>query len=193
MSTNISKQKREDLLNKIKEIRTFISAAPQDENTGNLLSYLSDLEKDVNGKKYGLVFEEHREEIDEVLDTHTPVLSEEKDLFIDNGGHLNFLIEGDTVIFGEAKYVAATTAYSSALPQIVDFIKDGKDVEDLPELKPFCTTSALQRAAVGRKGFSAAFSAKTTSTDKIIANITKRPDFQSLLQYEELILVAVDL
>ena len=47
MSTNISKQKREDLLNKIKEIRTFISAAPQDENTGNLLSYLSDLEKDV--------------------------------------------------------------------------------------------------------------------------------------------------
>ena len=44
MSTNISKQKREDLLNKRKEIRTFISAAPQDENTGNLLSYLSDLE-----------------------------------------------------------------------------------------------------------------------------------------------------
>ena len=57
MSTNISKQKREDLLAKIKEIRTFISNAPQDENTGNLLSYLSDLEKDVNGKKYGLVFE----------------------------------------------------------------------------------------------------------------------------------------
>lgn len=97
MSTNISKQKREDLLNKIKDIRTFISAAPQDENTGNLLSYLSDLEKDVNGKKYGLVFEEHREEIDEVLDTHTPVLTEYKDLFIDNGGQMNFLIEGDNL------------------------------------------------------------------------------------------------
>lgn len=97
MSTNISKQKREDLLNKIKAIRAFISAAPQDENTGNLLSFLSDLEKDVNGKKYGLVFEEHREEIDEVLDTHTPVLTEEKDLFIDNGGQMNFLIEGDNL------------------------------------------------------------------------------------------------
>ena len=97
MSTNISKQKREDLLNKIKEIRAFISAAPQDENTGNLLSYLSDLETDVNGKKYGLVFEEHREEIDEVLDTHTPVLTEEKDLFIDTGGQMNFLIEGDNL------------------------------------------------------------------------------------------------
>lgn len=39
MSINISKQKRKDLLNKINEIRTFISAAPQDKNTGNLLSY----------------------------------------------------------------------------------------------------------------------------------------------------------
>lgn len=97
MSTNISKQKREDLLNKIKEIRNYIATAPQDENTGNLLSYLSDLEKDVNGKKYGLVFEEHREEIDDVLDTHTPVLTEEKDLFIDNGGQMNFLIEGDNL------------------------------------------------------------------------------------------------
>lgn len=97
MSTNISKQKREDLLVKIKEIRNFISAAPQDENTGNLLSYLSDLEKDINGKKYGLVFEEHREEIDEVLDTHTPVLTEDMDLFIDNGGEMDFLIEGDNL------------------------------------------------------------------------------------------------
>ena len=97
MSTNISKQRREDLLNKIKEIRTFISAAPQDENTGNLLSYLSYLEKDVNGKKYGLVFEEHREEIDEVLATHTPVLTEQSDLYIDNGGQMNFLIEGDNL------------------------------------------------------------------------------------------------
>lgn len=56
MNTNISKQKREDLLAKIKEIRNYIAAAPQDENTGNLLSYLSDLEKDVKDKKYGLVF-----------------------------------------------------------------------------------------------------------------------------------------
>lgn len=97
MSTNISKKKRDDLLDKIKQIRAFIAAAPQDENTGNLLSYLSELEKDVNGKKYGLVFEEHREEIDEVLDTHTPVLTENADLFIDHGGQMNFLLEGDNL------------------------------------------------------------------------------------------------
>lgn len=97
MSINVSKQKREDLLNKIKAIRAFIAAAPQDENTGHLISYLSDLEKDVNGKKYGLVFEEHREKIEEMLDTHTPILIEEKDLFIDRGGEMNFLIEGDNL------------------------------------------------------------------------------------------------
>ncbi len=34
MSTNISKQKREDLLNKKKNPEPSFSAAPQDENTG---------------------------------------------------------------------------------------------------------------------------------------------------------------
>lgn len=97
MSINISKQKRDDLLAKIQEIRTYIATAEQDDNTARLLTYLSELAKDVNGKKYGLVFEEHREEIDEVLDTNTPVLTEEKDLFIDNGGQMNFLIEGDNL------------------------------------------------------------------------------------------------
>lgn len=97
MSTNVSKKKREDLLSKIGQIRTFIASAPQDTNTGNLLSYLSELEKDINGKKYGLIFEEHKEHIDEVLESNTPVLNEDKDLFINNGEIINFLIEGDNL------------------------------------------------------------------------------------------------
>lgn len=97
MSTNISKQKREELIAKIKAIRTFIAKAKQDENTGNLLTYLSELEKEVKGKKYGLVFEGHRESIDDVLEAHTPVLTEQKDLFINNGDQINFLIEGDNL------------------------------------------------------------------------------------------------
>lgn len=97
MSTNISKQKRDDLISKIKEIRTYIASAEQDENTGNLLAYLSELEKEVKGKKYGLVFEEHREAIDDILDNNTPVLTEDSELFIDNGGQMNFLIEGDNL------------------------------------------------------------------------------------------------
>ena len=97
MTTNISKEKREILVNKIKEIKQFIASSPQDENTATLLSYIADIEKDIKGKKYGLVFEEHKEAIDEILESNTPVLSEEKDLFIDNGGQMNFLLEGDNL------------------------------------------------------------------------------------------------
>ncbi len=97
MSINISKEKREKLIEKIKAIKAYIATAPQDENTAQLLAYIADIEKDIKGKKYGLVFEEHKEQIDELLETHTPVLTEETDLFIDNGGNMNFLIEGDNL------------------------------------------------------------------------------------------------
>ena len=97
MSTNVSKERREQLVAKIKAIKSYIASAPQDENTARLLAYIADIEKDVKGKKYGLVFEEHREKIDEILEQNTPVLTEEKDLFIDNGGQMNFLIEGDNL------------------------------------------------------------------------------------------------
>ena len=97
MSSNISKEKREILINKIKEIKKFIASSSQDENTSKLLNYIADIEKDIKVKKYGLVFEEHKETIDEKLESHTPVLSEDKDLFINNGGQMNFLLEGDNL------------------------------------------------------------------------------------------------
>jgi len=97
MSNNISKQKRVELTTKIAQIRSFLLKSTQDENTENLLTYLGQVEKEVSGKKYGLVFEEHRETIDEILDSHIPVLSENSGLFIDNGGELNFILEGDNL------------------------------------------------------------------------------------------------
>ena len=97
MSTNISGEKREALLSKIAEIKTFIEKNAEDKNTSQLLSYLGDLSREVNGKKYGLVFEEHREKIDELLEENAPVFTEEKKLFVDNGGELNFLLEGDNL------------------------------------------------------------------------------------------------
>lgn len=97
MSTNVSKEKRNLLIKKIEDIKTFIQSSPQDDNTAQLLAYISDIEKDIKGKKYGLVFEEHREGIDEVLANNLPVLTEDTDLFIDNGGQMNFLIEGDNL------------------------------------------------------------------------------------------------
>ena len=97
MSVNISKDKRDKLVEKINAVKDYISAAAQDENTAQLLTYLAEIEKDIKGKKYGLVFEEHRENIDEVLENNLPVLTENTDLFIDHGGQMNFLIEGDNL------------------------------------------------------------------------------------------------
>ena len=97
MSTNISGEKRQALLSKIAEIKSFIEQNSNDKNASQLISYLGDLTREVNGKKYGLVFEEHREAIDEKLEQNAPVFIEEKDLFIDNGGELNFLLEGDNL------------------------------------------------------------------------------------------------
>ncbi len=97
MSTNISGEKREALLSKIAQIKTFIEKNAEDKNATQLLGYLGDLSREVNGKKYGLVFEEHRENIDELLDENAPVFTEEKKLFVDNGGELNFLLEGDNL------------------------------------------------------------------------------------------------
>jgi adenine-specific DNA-methyltransferase len=97
MSTNVSKQKRKDLTDKIKKIHKYIATAKQDENTRPFLAWLSEIEKEIGTKKFGLVFEEHREAIDDTLETHTPVLTENKKLFIDNGGQVNFLIEGDNL------------------------------------------------------------------------------------------------
>lgn len=96
MSTNISKAKREELLREVAEIRSKL-LDNKDENTEKLLVYLSNIEKDINGKKYGLVFEEHREAVDELLENNVPVLIEDEGLKIDNGGQQNFLIEGDNL------------------------------------------------------------------------------------------------
>ena len=79
MSTNISGEKRETLIKEIYQIKSFIEQNAKDENATRLISFLGDLFREVNGKKYGLVFEEHREKIDEILEQNAPVFTEEKD------------------------------------------------------------------------------------------------------------------
>lgn len=99
----------------------------------------------------------------------------------------------DTVIFGEAKFQSSNCAYSSALKQVMNFVQDGKDNEDLPELKSFCSTSSLSRVLEKYKGFAICFSVNDKSSDKILEKIKQRKDYQFLLSYSEVILVAVNL
>lgn len=63
---NTSKLKRIQLVDKIKAIKSFIALAKQDGNTSQLLAFIVEIEKELLSKKYGLIFEEHNEEIDEI-------------------------------------------------------------------------------------------------------------------------------
>lgn len=93
---NLSKRRREELIGKIGEIRAFLERSG-DTNATRLITFAAELEKEVRQKKYGLVFEEHKERIDVELEHNLPVLTENKSRFIDKGGELNFLIEGDNL------------------------------------------------------------------------------------------------
>lgn len=97
MSINVAKQRRRELLDKLDSIRSFIAASANKNESRILQEYINEFEKEINGRKYGLLFEEHREAIDEVLEQSIPVLTENKKLYIHNGGEMNFIIEGDNL------------------------------------------------------------------------------------------------
>ncbi|MEC0259798.1 MULTISPECIES: hypothetical protein [Paenibacillus] len=98
-----------------------------------------------------------------------------------------------TVIFGEAKFNSRQSAYDSAIKQIYQFIADKKDIKQIADLHPFCTPEALTRANSGLKGFAIAFSAKSTSSDLLIANIMEHTNFSELSKHVEIVIVAVNL
>jgi adenine-specific DNA-methyltransferase len=113
MSINVSKQNSKELLEKVKAIKAYL-VADGGEAAAQLLAYANELEQELKGKSYGLVFEEHREEIEELLEKYTPVLVEDESLRIDNGGIVNCLIEGDNL--------ASLTALESTHAGAIDLI-----------------------------------------------------------------------
>lgn len=97
MSTNISRKDRESLLEKLSAIRSYIEEASVSGENEHLLDAVAEIEQDVSGRKFGLVYEEHREKIEDILDTHTAVLVEDTEAAVINGGQENLLIEGDNL------------------------------------------------------------------------------------------------
>ena len=93
---NLSKARREELSRKVAEIQMFLSLS-EDPNAVRLRQFAAELAQEVRTKKYGLVFERHKERVDVELEENLPVLTEDKKRFVDNGGELNFLIEGDNL------------------------------------------------------------------------------------------------
>lgn len=96
------------------------------------------------------------------------------------------------IITGIVTYIVARKN-PRAIDQIKAFVDDKKDIADIADLRDFCSADALSRVVDGFKGFAAAFSAKSTPSDRLISAITAKDSFQELLKYEEVILVAVNL
>lgn len=92
MSTNLSKIKRDKMLDTISKIKENVT----DEDT---LRNLSLIEYELTKKKYGLVWEEHEEKVDEELKTKIPTFEEVKDKEVVSNADdkFNFLLEGDNL------------------------------------------------------------------------------------------------
>lgn len=113
---------------------------------------------------------------------------------VGNHGFDFYSINGNKIIlFGEAKYVAGQNAYGRALKQIAKFETEKQDHSDIVDIDLFCCDVSKTNFSNNKKGFVAAFSSKTITTDMLVENIKKNKDFQALKKFEEIICVAVNL
>ena len=89
---NLSKIKRDKLLSKIE----LLKQQTEDEDT---IAVLNEVENELTKKKYGLVWEEHSEKVDEQMKNNIPVFVEDKDkeIIFDKSLPFNFLLEGDNL------------------------------------------------------------------------------------------------
>ena len=90
---NLSQIKREQMIE-------FLEKLKEQHNDDESLMALNQIEKELNEKKYGLLWEEHEEKADSVLKNHFVIFEEEKKKRIKNDSSedpYNFLIEGDNL------------------------------------------------------------------------------------------------
>lgn len=90
---NLSQQKRERML-------AFLETLKAQHSDDDSLIAISEIEKELKAKKYGLVWEEHEEAVDVMMQTHIPVFTADESMTI-NGDpsteRFNFLLEGDNL------------------------------------------------------------------------------------------------
>ncbi len=69
---NLSQIKREKML-------AFLEALKEKHDDDESLIAINQIERELTAKKYGLVWEEHEEEVDVKMQTHIPVFTEVKE------------------------------------------------------------------------------------------------------------------
>lgn len=89
---NLSQEKRKRMLEFLQQIR-----AEHTDDTSIIA--INEIESELTSKKYGLVWEEHTEEVDEQIKHNVPVFTEvpEKAITTDEALPYNFLLEGDNL------------------------------------------------------------------------------------------------
>lgn len=90
---NLSQKKREEMLR-------FLETLKEQHSDDESLMAINQIEKELTAKKYGLVWEEHEEEVDVKMRTHIPVFTEDKEKEIignPESDEYNFLLEGDNL------------------------------------------------------------------------------------------------
>ena len=90
--SNISKIKREKMLKYLDSLKAI-------HNDDESIKMFNEIEDSLAEKKYGLIFEEHTEQVDELLENNIPILTEDKNrvLIKDKSKPVNFIIEGDNL------------------------------------------------------------------------------------------------
>lgn len=91
---NLSQLKRLKMLD-------FLNTLKDEHKDDNqALKAIYEIENEITSKKYGLVWEEHEENVDKQIETHIPAFTEVKDKEIigdENNQNFNFLLEGDNL------------------------------------------------------------------------------------------------
>lgn len=89
---NLSKIRREKMLEYLEKLKTI-------KNDDEHISAITEIENALNEKKYGLVWEEHSEKVDEMLEHNIPIFveDEERKIAVNKDEAYNFLLEGDNI------------------------------------------------------------------------------------------------
>lgn len=90
---NLSQIKREKMI-------SFLETLKEQHSDDASLIAINQIEKELTSKKYGLVWEEHEEEVNVKMQTHIPVFTETEDKEIignPDSEQYNFLLEGDNL------------------------------------------------------------------------------------------------
>jgi len=90
---NLSQLKRERMMAFLQKIKD------EHRDDDEMLIALGEIESELNAKKYGLVWEQHEEAVDVMMQDHIPVFTEvaEKEIVTAPGEGFNFILEGDNL------------------------------------------------------------------------------------------------